>query len=117
MSPGLETDGSGQFELPVVEAPESFRAELKGTGDVKAMHRADPEFCRMPAGRVCAEIESLFRHIDPKPQSAALVILKLAVQLLCLGRAEFSINLSQGLSPLRRPGKATFLCAFAFCLP
>ena len=89
-SPRLETDRSGQFELPVVEAPESFRPELKGTGDVKAIQRADPEFCPMPAGQVRAEIESLFRHIDPKPQSFALVILQLAVQLLCFRRAELS---------------------------
>lgn len=90
LSPGLETDGSRQFELPVVEAPESFRPELKGTGDVKAIQRADPEFCPMPAGQVSAQIERLFRHIDPKPQSSALVILQLAVQLLCFGRAELS---------------------------
>lgn len=57
---------------------------------MKAIRRADPEFCPIPAGQVSAQIESLFRQIDPKPQSPALVILQLAVQLLCFGRAEFA---------------------------
>jgi hypothetical protein len=98
----FEAFSSGQSCLPVIERPETFGFEFKGTRDVEAVQRADPKLRSIATREVRAEIEGVVRYRNKYPASGALMIFNSRMHSLRFRKRNLSAKnvLAQSMRPL-----------------
>ncbi len=103
VSGSLQASCGSQLGLPLIEGPERFAAEFKGSGNVQAVESSHAEARTMSAGQFRASLPHGFWQVDLEPEPASQIAFQFGLYPSRLnGSNLFAENmLRDGMHPFR----------------